>query len=103
MDITTQPSKAKLWTGRILSALPILFMLGGGLWSFGKPPQAIEGMKKFGWEEHSLQLVAALEVVSALFYAIPQTAVLGAILLTGYLGGALLTHIRSVDPRGPIA
>ncbi len=78
-------------------------MLGGGLWSLGKPPQAIEGMKKFGWEEHSLQLIAALEVLSALLYAVPQTAVLGAILLTGYLGGAVATHLRVGDPGWPMA
>ena len=104
MDTATQqPSRGRLWTGRILSALPILFMIGGGLWSLTKPPQAIESMRKFGWEEHSLQLVAALEVVSALLYAIPQTAVLGAMLLTGYLGGAVATHLRVGDPGWPTA
>jgi len=92
-----------LWTGRVLSALPILFMVGGGLWSLTKPPQAIEGMKKFGWEEHHIVLIAILEIGSALLYAIPQTAVLGAILLTGYLGGAVATHLRIGDPGWPMA
>jgi hypothetical protein len=100
---THPPSLGTLWTGRIISALPALFMLGGGVWILSKPPQAIEGMKKFGCEEHSLQIVAALEVGSALLYAIPQTAMLGAILLTGYLGGAVATHLRIGDPGWPMA
>ncbi|MDP9268502.1 MAG: DoxX family protein [Acidobacteriota bacterium] len=103
MNTATQPSRGKLWTGRVLSAIPVLFMIGGGIMSLGKPPQVVEGMKKFGYQEESILLISILEIGSALIYAIPQTAVLGAILMTGYLGGAVATHVRINDPGWPMA
>jgi hypothetical protein len=103
MNIATQPSKGMLWTGRILSAVPVLMMLPGIFMDFTRNPQAIEGMKKFGYQESALTLVGALAVLSVVLYVIPQTAVLGAIVMTGYFGGAIATHVRISDPGWPIA
>lgn len=60
-------------------------------------------MKKFGYDEGSLRLVLTLEIVAPIIYLIPRTAVLGAILLTGYFGGAVATHVRIHDPGYPTA
>jgi fatty acid desaturase len=90
-----------LWTGRILSALPVLLFIVTGAFSLTKAPPVIEGMKHFGYGEDRIILVAVLEISSAIIYAIPRTAMLGAILMTGYLGGAVATHLRIGDPGWP--
>ena len=103
MNTATEPSKAKLWTGRVLSAIPALMMLPGIFMNFTRNPQAIEGMKKFGYQEDALFLVGTLAVIAVVLYVIPQTAVLGAIVMTGYFGGAIATHLRINDPGWPMA
>jgi len=92
-----------LWTGRILSALPVLVMGFAAVMAFARTPQVLEGMSKFGWPEGLLLVLAVLELGSALLFVIPRTAVLGAILMTGYLGGAIATHVRVGDPGWPTA
>ncbi len=92
-----------LWTGRILSALPVLMMGFGAAFAFTRSPQVIEGMSKFGYMESAVLLVGGLELGSVLLYVIPRTAVLGAIVMTGYLGGAVATHVRIGDPGWPTA
>ena len=81
-------------SGRILSALIAVPFVMSALMKFKGGPEMIEGWNHFGWPAESLTVVGALEITSVLLYAIPQTAVLGAILLTGYLGGAIATHLR---------
>jgi hypothetical protein len=104
MPATSQtPKPWLLWTGRILSALPVLMMTFAAAMAFARTPQVVEGMSKFGYPESTLFIVAVLELGSALIYAIPRTAVLGAILMTGYLGGAIATHLRVGDPGWPTA
>ena len=92
-----------IWTGRVLSALPVLMMSVGAGFAFARPPQVIEGMTKFGYPESALLLVGGLELSAVLLYVIPRTAVLGAIVMTGYLGGAIATHVRVGDPGWPTA
>jgi len=92
-----------IWTGRVLSAIPVLLFVVGGSFSFKPSPQMLEGMGKFGWQESSLPLIATLEICCAVLYIIPRTAVLGAILMTAYLGGAVATHLRVGDPMYPFA
>ena len=92
------PGKAALWTGRILSALPVIAMLLSGTMKFLHPPQVVQGFTSLGYPESLILKIAILEVSCAILYAIPQTSVLGAILVTGYLGGAVATHVRVLDP-----
>lgn len=92
-----------LWVGRVHSAIPVLVMVSTGAFSFTRSPEVLEGMRKFGYQENTIVLVGTLEVLSAVVYAIPQTAVLGAILMTAYLGGAVATHVRIADPGWPMA
>jgi hypothetical protein len=87
-------SKATLWTGWIVSVLPVLMLAMSGIMKLAKPAQVVEGFTHLGWPESLALALAAVELGSTLIYLIPQTAVLGAILLTGYLGGAIAAHVR---------
>jgi len=101
MDQTPQPvspSKGSLWAGRILTALVILFLVFDSVLKFFKPAVVVEASAKLGLPMSLCIPIATILLVCTLLYAIPQTSVLGAILLTGYLGGAVLTHIRVGDP-----
>jgi hypothetical protein len=91
-------SRKMLWTGRIISTLPVLLLLFSASMKFAKPPAAVDGFKKFGYPEHLLLPLGIVEVSCTIIYLIPRTSVLGAILLTGYLGGATATHVRVSDP-----
>ena len=86
--------------GRLLSALPILFLLFDAVMKLIRPLPApvSEAAVKLGYAATSMPVIGALLLVCVLIYAIPRTTVLGAILLTGYLGGAVATHLRVQDP-----
>lgn len=97
-------SKRMLWTGRIVSALPCAMLLFSAAMKFIKPPQFEEGMTHLGWESRLGVPLGVLEVACTVVYLVPRTAVVGAILLTGYLGGATATHVRVGDNFiGPVA
>jgi hypothetical protein len=87
-------SKTALWSGWILSAIPVLLLVMSGTMKLLRVPQVAEGFKSLGWPEEYAFGLGILEVGCALVYVIPQTSVLGAILVTGYLGGAIATHVR---------
>jgi hypothetical protein len=95
---THSVSKAALWAGRIISALPVLLMVFGGTFGVLKPAFALPGFVQFGYPERFFLPICILELACAILYVIPRTSVLGAILLTGYLGGATATHVRLGDP-----
>jgi DoxX-like protein len=97
-------SKAALWTGRILSAIPVLLLLTSAIAKFMKPPNVVEGFAKFGYSESIIVKLAIIELVFTAIYLIPRAAVFGAILLTAFLGGATATHARVSDPAvvGPV-
>ena len=87
-------SKKVLWTSYLMSAVPVLMFLFSASMKLIHPPQLDEGFVHLGIPvSHALGL-GILELICTLLYAIPRTSVLGAILLTGYLGGAMQTHLR---------
>jgi uncharacterized membrane protein YphA (DoxX/SURF4 family) len=90
-------SPALLWTGRVISTLPVLGLVMSAVMKFAQPPEVIKGFEDLGWPLHLAVALGIVELVCTVLYAIPQTAVLGAILLTGYLGGATATHVRIGD------
>ena len=92
-----------VWIGRVISLLTVLMMLMSAYFKLSKNPMAVEGFAKMGYPAHTLVPIGIAEVVSAIIYLIPQTAVLGAILLTGYLGGAVDVHVRADDQGWPTA
>jgi hypothetical protein len=100
---TAPASKKMLWAGYIVSALPILTLLFSGVMKLVKPTAVVEGTAQLGWDESLILGLGIVELACTVVYAMPRTAVLGAILLTGYLGGATATHVRVGDPFfGPI-
>lgn len=87
-----------LWTGRVISALPVLMLLMGAMMSFNMPDANKKEMEeKMGWKASVAPALGVVILVVVVLYVIPQTAVLGAILMTGYLGGAVATHVRVGD------
>ena len=94
---TATVSKKMLWAGRILSALPALFLLGDGVGKLIKPAPVVEATVRLGYSESVIVPLGIVLLVCTVVYLIPRTAVLGAILLTGYLGGAVATHVRTGD------
>lgn len=95
--MTTAPGKAALWSGRILSGLVGAMMLMSAVMKLTGSPELTAGMAHLGLPLEKLTILAALELASVILYLIPNTAVLGAILLTGYLGGAVFAHLRVGD------
>jgi len=87
--------KGRLWAGRILSFLPALFLLLDGIMKVFKPAFVVEATVKLGYSERVIVPLGIVLVICTLIYLIPRTAVLGAILLTGHLGGAVATHVRA--------
>lgn len=96
-------SKGMLLTGRILSGLIVAFMLFTVSFGFLKPEVSRQGMKDMGYPESVGMPITIALLASVLLYAIPRTCVLGAILLTGYFGGAIATHVRLSQPTFVIA
>jgi hypothetical protein len=95
-------SKRRLWAGRIVSVLPILFLLLDGIMKLFKPAFVVEATVKLGYPENVIVPIGIVLTVCTLLYAIPRTAILGAILLTGYLGGAVATHVRVSEGVFPV-
>ncbi len=87
-----------LWTGRVISTLIALFLLFDGGARIARFAPYVEGTIQFGYPERLAPWIGLALVVSTLLYVIPRTAVLGAILVTGYLGGAVASHVRAEDP-----
>jgi hypothetical protein len=86
--------KWMVWTGRVVSALPVLALTMSAIMKFMLPADAVKGFEHLGWPVSLAIALGIIELGSTILYVIPQTAVLGAILLTGYLGGAVATHVR---------
>jgi hypothetical protein len=91
------PKKGQLWAGWILTGLIGAMILMAGTMGIMHPASAVEGFTKFGYPESTMMPIGIAATVSALLFLIPRTTVLGAILLTGYLGGAVATHARVLD------
>jgi hypothetical protein len=91
-------SRRRTWTGRIIGGLPALFLLADSAGKFARPAPVVEGTVRLGYPESVLFGLGVVLLTCTVLYLIPRTAVLGAILLTGYLGGAVATHVRVGDP-----
>src|SRR5438552_11552949 len=91
-------SNASLWTGRVISTLIILFMLFDGGAKVVRFAPYVDGTVKAGFASNLVVPLGIVGLVCTILYAIPQTSLLGAILLTGYYGGATATHVRLGQP-----
>lgn len=97
-SVTPSVSKAALWTGRIMSTLPVLLLTFSGIMKLAHPPGLDEGFAHLGIPVSQALALGILELACVIVYLVPRTAILGAILLTGYLGGATAIHVRVGDP-----
>lgn len=91
----------KIWIGRVLSGLAVAFLLFDAIMKFFMdklPPEALEAGAALQWPIEKMPMVGTILLICTGFYAIPRTALLGAILLTGYLGGAISSHVRVGNP-----
>ncbi len=94
---TTPISPKMLWGGRILSALPVLLMCFSAIMKLIQPAGFAEQIAQMGYTANVMFWIGIVELCCTILYIIPQTAVLGAILLAAYLGGATATHVRVGD------
>jgi hypothetical protein len=91
-------SKWQIWTGRVVSALVVLFLLFDGTMKLFKPPFIVKANAQLGYPESEIVGIGVVLLVSTLLYVIPRTSVIGAILLTGHLGGAIASQSRVQAP-----
>jgi hypothetical protein len=87
-----------VWVGRVLSGLVVLFLIPDGIFKFVKPAPVVEAFAHLGLPLSLANVLGVLLLLCTAVYVFPRTSVLGAILLTGYLGGAVATHLRAGDP-----
>jgi len=98
-NVEKTPSKGMFWAGWVFSILPALMLLASGAFKFAPmTPEAEQGLQLVGWRPDQVGTLGILEIACVIIYLIPQTAVIGAILATGYMGGAIATHVRVGDP-----
>ena|SRR5687767_3406630 len=90
----TGPSKTAKIVGWIMGIVPVLMLLMSAAMKFSQNKQVVDGFEHLGWPAKLAITLGILELACTFIYLIPRTAVLGAILLTGYLGGAIATHVR---------
>jgi hypothetical protein len=95
-------SKQALWTGRVLTVLIAIMLLMDAIAKFMKPPQVVDAFNKLGIPQATISSTGIILLACIAAYLIPRTATIGAILLTGYLGGAIAIHLRSGDGTFPL-
>jgi hypothetical protein len=87
-----------LVTGRVLTGIAVLFLTFDAVMKIVMAPQAVEGTAQLGYPTHVLFALGLIQVLCLALYLIPRTAIVGAVLWTGYLGGAIATHVRVESP-----
>ncbi len=95
---TNSISRKRLWTGRILSGIVIAFLLFDGIIHVAAIPAVAEASQQMGFPLDSIQILGVVELLCVLLYMLPRTSIIGAILLTGYLGGAMAIQVKLSAP-----
>jgi len=91
-----------LWAGRVVSVLPVLVVLMSARMKLTSDPWYVQEWGRLGWQASALPVIASLQLIAITLYVIPWTAVLGAVLLTGYLGGAIASYVRIGELTPPL-
>lgn len=97
-NIKADISKGRVWTARIMSGIVILFMLVDGIGKIAGPEPVVKATLELGFTERHMVVMGVLGLLSTLLYMIPRTSFLGALLLTGYMGGAMAAQLRADTP-----
>lgn len=95
---TATTSKGMLWTGRVISGLAILFLVFDGVTKVLKVPAVLKAAAELKFSDGQIVEIGIILLICTAIYAIPRTAILGAILLTGYLGGAISIQMHAGNP-----
>jgi hypothetical protein len=93
-EATQKAVTKKNWAGVVISAIPALLFTMGIVMALTRNPEAVQGFKHYGYPDNAFMPLAFVELACAVLYVIPRTSILGAIVTTGYLGGAVATHAR---------
>jgi hypothetical protein len=99
---TTRPRPWLVWTGRFVSILPVLIVLMSARWKLTSSPFYVREWGRIGWRTPDLPFIASLQLGAILLYVIPRTSVLGAVILTGYMGGAIASYVRLGELYPPL-
>jgi len=91
-------SNKAIWTGRIVSGIAVLFLAFDAILKLMNLPEAVKGTEQLGYKASVIVPLGILQLIILIIYLIPRTSVLGAVLWTGYLGGAIATHVRVGNP-----
>jgi hypothetical protein len=91
-----------VWMGRIVSVAPVLIVLMSSRWKLTANPWYVQEWGRIGWKTPDLPFIASLQLGAILLYVIPPTSVLGAVILTGYLGGAIASYVRIGELYPPL-
>jgi DoxX-like family len=94
----TTAKRWKFWAGRVLSLWPVYVVATSAHWKLSRNPFYVAEFARIGWPASDLTLLACLQLGCIILFLIPPTAVLGAVLLTGYLGGAIAAYTRMGEP-----
>lgn len=95
---TPAASTRARWAGRVLSGIAVLFLTFDLGFKLFASPEALASAPDLGWQPYQMPLLGLIEIVCLVLYLVPRTAPLGAVLWTGYLGGAIATHLRIENP-----
>ena len=98
MNTQQKSTRNKTIAGWIISGLPILMLLADGVGKLLKPEAVVQGTLELGYPERVITILGVVLLICTVLYAIPRFSVIGAVLLTGYLGGAVATHVRVEHP-----
>jgi hypothetical protein len=101
MSTVTVPTKEMtrtpqwmVWIGRVVSLMPVFIVLMSSRWKLTQAPFYVREWGRIGWQTPDLPFIASLQLGAIVLYLIPQTSVLGCVILTGYLGGAIASYVR---------
>ena len=101
-DEATRSRLWLVWTGRIISVAPVLIVLMSARWKLTANPWYVREWGRIGWRTPDLPFIASLQLGAILLYVIPRTSVLGAVILTGYMGGAIASYVRIGELYPPL-
>ena len=91
-----------VWAGWLVSCAPVYIVLSSARWKLTSNPWYVNEWGRIGWAAPDLPFIASLQLVAIALYIVPQTAVLGAVLLTGYMGGAIASYVRIGEYYPPL-
>jgi hypothetical protein len=91
-----------VWAGRVVSLIPLFILLSSARWKLTHNAWYVAEWSRIGWAPDALNRIGVVQATCIVLYLIPQTAVLGTVLLTGYLGGAIASYVRIGEFTPPL-